>query len=99
MGGNCIKSGVSRDQLKATWDMVFANTTICPDVPLPEPPAPTPPSPPTPLPPPSPVPAPASCKQNRDSQSCTTSGCSWCTYGTHSTYGSCKSQCSGEIIV
>jgi len=35
--GNCIKSALSRDQLKATWDLVFANTTMCPDVPFPEP--------------------------------------------------------------
>lgn len=98
--GNCIKSALSRDQLKATWDQVFANSTMCPDVPLPEPPAPTPPTPPTPpVPTPPPTPVPTNCNQNRDEQACTSVGCSWCTFGSQTSFGFCRSQCTGEVLV
>merc|ERR1712146_134393 len=63
--GDCIKAALTRDQLKETWDMVFSNSTMCPDVPY-VPPAPTPPTPPTPMPAPSPTPPAGNCFAARD---------------------------------
>lgn len=31
--GNCIQNALTRDQLKATWDLVFSNMSMCPEVP------------------------------------------------------------------
>ncbi len=45
---DCIQSALNHTQLRATWDMVFNDTSLCPDVPFP---------PPTPTPAPSPAPS------------------------------------------